>query len=246
MASRIEDLSLSTTPELDSFLTKLHDVVTTAEQQSVLLSARVSDCSPVVEKHFGRVALERLYEKVSPNEQSKKDFTDRLTLLAKDNPEFVERMLQASKQQPEKSGATMADALIGVLKNCPTRPADFDNNRCVQAAFGIVASMVRIDGHGDNSTGGAKEQIVDGFNAEIFTKGNQDYKGSLVAFKAYVTDSLGTVLRWEDGAPKERHATGSPFLVLYDEPGRPPGAIVQPTDIEAVRFNPKKYTLPKE
>ncbi len=255
MSKSIEDLRIPTAQEGDSSFTQSH-VIATKEQQSTLLSARIISDSTTIEKNFGmlalkdvnadKLALEKLYDDVAPSEQSKKDFADRLALLTKDNPEFIERMLQASKEQPEKSGATLADALIDVLKNCPTRPADFDNNRSVQAAFGVVASMVRIDGRGDNSAGGAKEQIVEGFNAEILTKGNEDYKSSLVAFKAYVTDSQGNIQHWEDGAPKERHATGSPFLVLYDEPGRAPAAIVIPTDIEAVKFNPEKYTPPKE
>ena len=254
MTNKFEEFGPQTTPERETSQFTITNVIASAEQQGILLSARKQE-SPTFEKDFGMLALrdseadkkavEKLYDKVAPSDQSKKDFADRISILAKDNPEFIEKMVQAAKEPPEKSGATMADALVGVLKKSATQPADYETNKDVQAAFGLSASMVRINGRGDDSNGGAKEQILDGFNSQILKVANQEYKSSIVSFKANVTDSQGNVQHWEDGSPKQRLATGTPFLVLYDEPGRPPGVIIQPTDIEAVRFDPKKYSPPK-
>jgi hypothetical protein len=75
--------------------------------------------------------------------------------------------------------------------------------------FAALASMAVVIGQNDDSSGGAKEAFVNSFNQEMSRR-----------FVREETASTGTAT---DSQGKSYNA--SPMMVLYKEPGRPPGMI---------------------
>ncbi|CAN5725688.1 hypothetical protein BH10CYA1_BH10CYA1_48670 [soil metagenome] len=165
--------------------------------------------------------LGELYDTVSPGPEASDNFSKRLESLAKEHPEFIEKILAASKEVPKEAGTKIADALCDLLKaRFPNGTGDFSK---VQDEFGLAASMVRIVAGNDNSPAGKKEQLVNAFNAELGLKWQAGEKSLQISGE----DADG------------RKFVGSPLLVLYSDKDRSPATVLLPSN--GSQINPLHY-----
>lgn len=149
------------------------------------------------------------YNTVNPDTAAQDRFQARLAELSKTDhgKELIETLDEASSKPPAEAGKILAGALVNELaEKYKGRTVNFDESK---NEFGALASMAVIIGQNDNSAGGAKELLVNSFNQEMSKR-----------FVREETASTGTAT---DSQGKSYNA--SPMMVLYKEPGRPPGMI---------------------
>jgi hypothetical protein len=149
------------------------------------------------------------YNTVNPDTAAQERFQTRLTELSKTDhgKELIETLNEASSKPPAEAGKILAGALVKELaEKYKGGTVNFDESK---NEFGALASMAVIIGHNDDSAGGAKELLVNSFNQEMGKR-----------FVHEETASTGTAT---DSEGKSYNA--SPMMVLYKEPGRPPGMI---------------------
>ncbi len=149
------------------------------------------------------------YNSVNPDTEAQDRFQARLTELSKTDygKELIETLNEASSKPPAEAGKILAGALVKELaEKYKGGTVNFDDSK---NEFGALASMAVIIGQNDDSSGGAKEAFVKSFNQEMSKR-----------FVREETASTGTAT---DSQGKSYNA--SPMMVLYKEPGRPPGMI---------------------
>ncbi len=189
--------------------------------------------SRLINKDFGQLSLgdvnadiqdlSNRYNDANPDTGGQERFGKRLEELSKTNygKQFIETLTEASSKPPAEAGKLLAEALRRQLeKRFENSVVNFDQ---ADNEFGVVAGMVRIIGASDSAPGGAKELLVNSFNQE-----------SSRSFVNGEKASSGTATGIDNKTYK-----ASPLMVLYDEPGRPPGMLAV-SDNQIV--NPLRYT----
>lgn len=149
------------------------------------------------------------YNSVNPDSAAQDRFQARLTELSKTDygKDLIETLNEASSKPPAEAGQILAGALVKELaEKYKGGTVNFDDSK---NEFAALASMAVVIGQNDDSSGGAKEAFVNSFNQEMSRR-----------FVREETASTGTAT---DSQGKSYNA--SPMMVLYKEPGRPPGMI---------------------
>lgn len=149
------------------------------------------------------------YNSVNPDTEAQARFQARLTELSKTDygKDLIETLNEASSKPPAEAGQILAGALVKELaEKYKGGTVNFDDS---QNEFGALASMAVVIGQNDDSSGGAKEAFVNSFNQEMSRR--------------FVRDEAATSGTATDSQGKSYNA--SPMMVLYKEPGRPPGMI---------------------
>jgi len=149
------------------------------------------------------------YNAVNPDTEAQARFQTRLTELSRTDygKDLIDTLNEASSKPPAEAGKILAGALVKELaEKYKGGTVNFDDSK---NEFAALASMAVVIGQNDDSSGGAKEAFVNSFNQEMSRR-----------FVREETASTGTAT---DSQGKSYNA--SPMMVLYKEPGRPPGMI---------------------